>query len=75
MYRRTTPIQFHDWYKLTQHSTRYHFDVNEGLSINNLFIPSARTTNYGLKQLQVYGPRIWNKIQSSLKNITSLVSF
>ena len=54
---RTTPIQFHDWYKLShvihEHSTRSIFDVNEGLSINNLFIPSARTTNYGLKQLKV----------------------
>ena len=67
---RTTPIQFHDWYKLSdvihEHSTRSIFDVNEGLSINNLFIPSARTTN-GLKQLKVNDPRIWNKILSSLK--------
>ena len=76
---RTTPIQFHDWYKLShvihEHSTRSNFDVNEGLSINNLFIPSARTTNYRLKQLKVNGPRIWNKIPSSLKNITSLSVF
>ena len=76
---RTTPIQFHDWYKLShvihEHSTRSNFDVIEGLSINNLFIPSARTTNYGLKQLKVNGPRIWNKIPSSLKNITSLSVF
>ena len=76
---RTTPIQFHDWYKLShvihEHSTRSNFDVNEGLSINNLFTPSARTTNYGLKQLKVNGPRIWNKILSSLKNITLLNAF
>ena len=75
----TTPIQFHDWFKLShvihEHSTRSIFDVNEGLSINNLFIPSARTTNYGLKQLKVNGPRIWNKIPSSLKNITSVSVF
>ena len=72
---RTTPIQFHDWYKLShvihEHSTRSNFDVK----YQHLFIPSARTTNYGLKQLKVNGPRIWNKIPSSLKNITLLSVF
>ena len=29
------------------------FNVNDGTIIRNLFVPSARTTNYGLKQLRV----------------------
>ena len=33
-------------------------NVNEGVVINNLFVPSIRTTNYGLKQLKVNGHRI-----------------
>ena len=28
-------------------------DTDDGKLINNLFIPYARTTNYGLKQLKV----------------------
>ena len=29
-------------------------------STNNLFIPIARTMNYGLKLTKVIGPKIWN---------------
>ena len=76
---RLTPEQFHDWYKLTcvmhEHSTRSNFNVNEGIVINNLFAPSANTSNYGLKQLIVSGPRIWNKLPSDLKNVSSLNAF
>ena len=68
---RLTPEQLHDWYKLTcgmhEHSTRSNFNVNEGIVINNLFAPSANTSNYGLKQLKFSGPRIWNKLPSVLK--------
>ena len=64
---RTSPVQFHDWFKLSHeihdHSTRSNFNANEGLIINNLFVPSASTTNYGLKQLKINGPRIWNKLK------------
>ena len=78
IYRLTTE-QFHDWYKLTcgmhEHSTRSNFNVNEGIVINNLFAPSANTSNYGLKQLKVSGPRIWNKLPSDLKNVSSLNVF
>ena len=53
---RITPIQFHDWYKFTcgihEHSTRSNFNVNDGIIINNLFVPSVKTSNYGLKQLK-----------------------
>ena len=76
---RLTPEQFHDWYKLTcgmhEHSTRSNFNVNEGIVINNLFAPSANTSNYGLKQLKVSGPRIWTKLPSDLKNVSSLNVF
>ena len=52
---RITP-QFHDWYKFTcgiyEHSTRSNFNVNDGIIINNLFVPSVNTSNYGLKQLR-----------------------
>ena len=76
---RLTPEQFHDWYKLTcgmhEHSTRPNFNVNEGIVINNLFAPSANTSNYGLKQLKISGPRIWNKLPSDLKNVSSLNVF
>ena len=44
-------------------------DLNEGIVINNLFAPCANTSNYGLKQLKVSGPRIWNKLPSDIKNV------
>ena len=66
-----TPVQFHNWYKLNnqihEHYTRSNYNVNDGIIINNLFVPSARTTNYGLKQLKVSGTRIWNELPSYLK--------
>ena len=50
---RITPIQFHDWYKFTcgihEHSTRSNYNVSDGIIINNLFVPSVKTSNYGLK--------------------------
>ena len=45
---RITPEQFDGWYKSN-------FNVN---------VPSAKTSNYGLKQQKVNGPKIWNKISS-----------
>ena len=45
------------------------------VKINNLFIPSARTTNYRLKQLKVNGPRIWNALPNNIKNMKSLRTF
>ena len=72
---RTTPEQFQNWYKLNHeihgYYTRSNFNVNDGIIINNLFVPSARTTNYDLKQLRVNGHRIWNELPSQLKNAIS----
>ena len=45
------------------------FSYDDGSIIKNLFIPSARTTNYGLKQLRVNGPRIWNSLPTFIKNV------
>ena len=46
-----TPVQFHNWYKLNHlihgHLTRSNFNVNDGVVIENLFIPSIHTTKYG----------------------------
>ena len=52
--------------------TRFNFNVNDGIIINNLFVPSS---NYGLKQLKVNGPRIWNELPASLKNASCLNIF
>ena len=61
--------QFHDWYKFTcgihQHSTRSNYNVNDEIIINN----------YGLKQLKVLGPRIWNKLPTDLKDASTLYVF
>ena len=79
MFKQKTPVQFHNWYKLSHrihgHRTRSNFNVNDGVLMNNLFIPSIRTTHYGLKQLKVNGPRIWNELPYHLKNTFSLNIF
>ena len=52
-----TPVNFHYWFKFNHevhdYRTRSNFNVNDNTAVNNLFIPSARTTNYGLKQIKV----------------------
>ena len=61
---RTAPQQFHEWFKFNYerhgHRTRSNFNINDGATIKNLFVLSARITNYGLKQLKLNSPRIWN---------------
>ena len=74
-----TPENFHKWFKLNHerhsHRTRSNFNTTDSIAINNLFIPAARTSNYGLKQLKVNGPRIWNALPPNLKNVNSLNVF
>ena len=41
----------------------------DGKKTNNIFIPTARTSNYGK------GPRIWNALPNIIKNMTSLHAF
>ena len=44
----------------------------DGKNTNNLFIPTARMSNYGMKLLKVKGPRIWNALPNSIKNDISI---
>ena len=75
----TSPLQFHNWFKLNHekymHRTRSNFNTTDGTIIKNMFITSARTANYGFKQLRVIGPMIWNALSSYLKNENSLYVF
>ena len=74
-----TPVNFHNWFNFISsihgYCTRSKFNANDNLSTNKLFIPFARTTNYGLKQLTVNGPRIWNALPDHLRNEESLLKF
>ena len=58
-----------------EHGTRLNINITDDdkiIKINNLLIPSARTTHCGLTQLKVNGPRIWNALPTEIKNLTSL---
>ena len=46
--------------------TKY-VDINKRIPTRTLFIPTARTTQYGLKLTKVLGPKIWYHLPSSLK--------
>ena len=59
-------------HKLHGYHTRSNINMTDGTKINNLFIPSARTTNYWLKQIKVNGPRIWNTLPNNIKNSSTL---
>ena len=61
-------MQFHNWFI-------YKYDKYDGITIKNLFVPSAGTSNYGLKQLRVNGPRIWNALPTYLKTESSFNVF
>ena len=70
------PTNFHSWFKLTSqthnHNTRSKFiDIDNLITSNNLFIPTSRTTHYGLKSLKVHGPKIWNSIPPLIRAKTS----
>ena len=77
--RGITTGNFQNWFVINQgrynYNTRSTISISEGVNTNNLFIPFTRTTNYGLKQMKTYGPRIWNKLPSDLKTLTSLPVF
>ena len=73
------PIHFQNWFVMSHtlhgYHTRSNVNITDGTKINNLFLPSARTTNYGLKQLKVNGPRIWNTLPNNIKNSSNLHAF
>ena len=58
----TCTVNFHR----INHKKTQNVNVNDGIKIKNIFIPSVRTTNYGLKQLKVNGPRIWNTLPTNI---------
>ena len=71
---------FHNWFILNNEIHNYHTRSNYQIAFNiivtnNLFIPIARTTNYGLKLTKVIGPKIWNSIPWEIRKITSICGF
>ena len=53
-------------------STRANATIGEGgvlVNTNNLFVPYARTTHYGLKSIRVKGPTIWNNVPYNIRSI------
>ena len=77
---KTNPVQFHNWYLLTSqvhlHNTRSKYvDIDNAISTRTLFIPTARTTYYGLKSLKVQGTKIWNQLPATLRIYDSFYSF
>ena len=73
----TTPPNFSNWFTLRTEVHKYNTraSVVNGKSTNDLYYSYARTTNYGLKQIKVYGPRIWNNLSRDLRNCSSLPIF
>ena len=70
---------FNQWFVLNKdvhsHLTRSNFNTNSQETTNNLYIPFGRTTNYGLKQIKVCGPKIWNSLSSVTRSINSFAKF
>ena len=78
--KKITPINFHTWFKLTSqlhnYSTRSKFiNITDSISTYNLFIPTARTTHYGLKKIKVKGPKVWNDLPPIIRIKKTYASF
>ena len=69
---------FNQWFLLNRevhaHMTRSNFD-NSNMGTNNLFILYGRTSNYGLNQMKVSGPKIWNALPSDIRYIKPLIKY
>ena len=75
-----TPVNFHSWYQLTSSMNKYNtrskfVNIENFVPTRTLFVPTARTTNYGLKLIKVSGPKIWNSLPPLLRINESLNSF
>ena len=72
------PVNFQNWFSINHerygYCTSSTINIMDGKKTNNLFIPTARTSNYGMKLLKVEGPRIWNALPNSIKNTTFVFS-
>ena len=53
------------------HDIRKEVSIDNLITTNNLFIPTARTSHYGLKLIKIQGPKIWNEIPPLIRNISS----
>ena len=72
------PTNFHTWFKLPaqiqSHNTRSKFiDIVNARSSNNLFIPIACTSHYGLNSVKVQGPKIWNMLPPDIRKNSVLL--
>ena len=65
-----SPPQFFGYY---EHVPAHHNTMAS--RNNNLKIPFARTTTYGLNSIKNIGARIWNKIPVDIHNAASVKSF
>ena len=68
----TTPFNFHNWFYLTvqihNYNTRSKYvDIDKSIPTRTLFVPTARTSHYGLKLIKVLGPKLWNNIPPLLR--------
>ena len=70
---------FEGWFKFSssihEYKTRLNYNIKSELSTNNLFIPIARTSNYGLELIKVNGPKIWNTIPNDIRSSLSFTRF
>ena len=70
---------FDGWFKYSssvhEYKTRSNYNINTEVFTNNLFIPTAKTSNYGLKMLKVNGPKIWNTIPNDIRASISFITF
>ena len=70
---------FEGWFiyshNIHTYKTRSNYNIDSELSTSNLFVPLARTSNYGLKLMKVNGPKIWNTIPNDIRSALSLLSF
>ena len=67
-----TPLNFHNWFYLTvqihNYNTRSKYvDIDKSIPTRTLFVPTARTSHYGLKLIKVLGPKLWNNIPPLLR--------
>ena len=58
-----------------QNTANIETDSNKTTLGNNLFVPYARTTYYGIRSIRVKGPVHWNKIPHNIRSVQSRIVF
>jgi len=69
---KSNPTNFHSWFKLIDQIHHYntrskYVDIDKSITTRTLFIPTSRTTHYGLKLTKVLGAKLWNNLPSFLR--------